>query len=332
MAVKFIAAARMEGDLSKRLFLREARAAAALDHPFICTVHDVLERNGQPVIVMERVEGETLLALVNRGPLTPDQIVAYAREIAEALRAAHERGIIHRDIKSANIMLTPSGHVKVMDFGLAVIVTASPNDQTAHQSQELKFAGTMPYMAPEVLRGEKAMRASDVYALGVVMYEMATGRRPFNGKTDSMLISEILEKHPSPTRMPRSLDGLILRLLSKDSARRPEIGEVIAALTGAPAKTQRSLAVLPFQSLNSDPENAHLGLALADATTSELALVHSLLVRPTAAILRYQTTADLISAARELGVDAVVTGTVQRARSTTSLPCRTKCRERSSMH
>jgi len=324
VAVKFIANPNLASDASRRLFLREARAAAALDHPFICTVHDVLEHQGQPVIVMERVEGETLQAVISRGPLPTDQIVRTTREIAEALGAAHARGIVHRDIKSSNIMLTPGGHVKVMDFGLAVILKSSPDDATAHVSEELKFriAGTLPYLAPEVLRGDEATSAADLYALGVVMYEMATGRRPFGGKTDAMLISEILDRQPPTPRqinamLPRALEGLIVRLLSKDPSMRPATTEVIEQLNGigpaAKPKQQRSLAVLPFQSLTHDTEDAHLGLALADATTSELALVHSLLVRPTAAILRYQSGADPVTAARELGVDAVVTGTVQRA-------------------
>ena len=326
VAVKFIANAQMDSEASRRLFLREARAAAALDHPFICTVHDVLEHNGQPVIVMERVEGETLLALISRGSLPVDQLVRYSKEIAEALGAAHARGIVHRDIKASNIMLTPSGHVKVMDFGLAVILNASADDATAHVSEELKtrVAGTLPYMAPEVLRGEPSTPAADVYALGVVMYEMATGRRPFGGKNDAMLISEILERKPTPPRhlnsvVPRSLDDLIVGLLAKEPAQRPTIETVTSELSeiagGERQKKQRSLAVLPFQSLSVDAENSQFGLALADATTSELALVRSLRVRPTAAILRYQTTADPIAAARELGVDAVVTGTVQRAGS-----------------
>ena len=318
VAVKFIAVARLDSGSSRRLFLHEARAAAALDHPFICTVHDVLEHQGQPVIVMERVEGETLQDLIARGPLPPESIVGYAREIAEALASAHQRGIVHRDIKSANIMLTPSGHVKVMDFGLALIVHASPEEATAHRSEELasRFAGTLPYMSPEVLRGESATRGSDVYALGVVMYEMATGRRPFTGKTDAILISQILEQPPTfPADVPAALKDLILKLLAKDPKRRPEISDVIKALSDGKPKTRRSLAVLPFQSLTSDDDNAHLGLALADATTSELALLHSLIVRPTAAILRYQATVDPIVAARELGVDTVVTGTFQRAGS-----------------
>ncbi|HEX9493674.1 MAG TPA: serine/threonine-protein kinase, partial [Thermoanaerobaculia bacterium] len=320
VAVKLIANSRIGSDASRRLFLREARAAAALDHPFICTVHDVLEHNGQPMIVMERVEGETLQERISRGPLPVEQIIQYATEIAEALAAAHTRGIVHRDIKSANIMVTPSGHVKVMDFGLALIA-ATPEEQTAHFSEELstKAAGTLPYMAPEILRGENATPASDLYALGVVMYEMATARRPFTGRTDAMLISEILDRQPAPPRqinatLPRPLDELIVRLLSKEPSRRPSIAELTERLQNKP-KEKRSLAVLPFQSLTADSENAHLGLALADATTSELALVHSLLVRPTAAILKYQAAADPITAARELGVDAVVTGTVQRAGS-----------------
>ena len=112
VAVKFIANSRLDDDASRRLFLREARAAAALDHPFICSVHDVLEHGGRPVIIMERVEGETLQSLISRGALPIEQTVHYSREIAEALAAAHARGIVHRDVKSANIMIAPSGHVK----------------------------------------------------------------------------------------------------------------------------------------------------------------------------------------------------------------------------
>ena len=326
VAVKVIANSRIDSETSRRLFLREARAAAALDHPFICTVHDVLEHNGQPVIVMERVEGETLLSRLSRGPLPVEQIVRVAKEVAEALSAAHARGIIHRDIKSANIMLTPAEHVKVMDFGLALITTVSADELTMHCSEEIKtkVAGTLPYMAPELLRGESATPLSDVYAYGVMLYEIATARRPFASGADAVLMSDILNRAPTPPRqinpaLPRWLDELILQLLSKEAQRRPAIADVVARLSefgGArQQKKQQSLAVLPFQSLPRDPENSHLGLALADATTSELALVRSLLVRPTAAILRYDAAVDPMVAARELGVDAIVAGTVQRSGS-----------------
>src|SRR5439155_26116641 len=112
VAVKFIASTHLDSDYSRKMFLREARAAAALDHPFICTVHDVLEHHGQPMIVMERVEGETLQDVISRGPVPAEEVMRYSREIAEALAAAHAHGIVHRDIKASNVMLTRSGHVK----------------------------------------------------------------------------------------------------------------------------------------------------------------------------------------------------------------------------
>ena len=326
VALKVIAAARVDNDSARRLFLREARAAAALNHPFICTVHDVLEHGGQPMIVMERVEGETLQARVARGPMPFESVVQYALEIGEALAAAHAQGIVHRDVKSANIMLTPSGHVKIMDFGLALKIAAAPDDSTADRSDERKsrFAGTLPYMAPEILRGEEAAASSDLYALGVVMYEMLSGRRPFRGRTDAVLMSEILEHAPAPLRQvspatPAALDDLVLRLLAKERAKRPSADELLSELRSITTPKRRkspSLAVLPFRPLTRDPADAHLGLAFADATTSELALVRSLVVRPTAAILRFgDAIPDTLEAARSLAVDFVVTGTFQRVGS-----------------
>src|SRR5438105_6993251 len=154
VAVKVIAADLLDDRTRSRVIV-EARAAAALDHPFICAVHDVLEHNGQPVIIMEWVQGETLQARISRGPLSLAELTRYSNEIAEALGAAHARGIIHRDVKGANIMLTASGHVKVMDFGLAVMTTATSQEETARRSEQKALTGTLPYVAPEVLRGER---------------------------------------------------------------------------------------------------------------------------------------------------------------------------------
>ena len=323
VAVKVIISSRLDDDSSRRLFLREARAAAALDHPFICVVHDVLEHQGQPLIVMERVEGETLQARIVRGALSAEETIRCGAEIADALAAAHACGIVHRDIKTANIMLTAGGHVKIMDFGLALQTATAPDAQTAHRSEEMtsRMAGTLPYMAPEVLRGENATASADLYAFGVVMYEMLTSRRPFAGKTDAVLAADILERPPTPPRqvnsaIPRGLDDLIMRLLAKEPRKRPSAEEVRGELQAMAEPKRReqhqSLAVLPFRNLTPDDQNAHLGVALADATTSELALVRSLLVRPTAAILRYHD-ADPVTAAHDLGVDFVVAGTFQRA-------------------
>lgn len=326
VAVKRISLARLDNEDSRRHFLREARAAAALDHPFICTVHEVLEHEGEPLIVMERVQGKTLETHLKSGALPPDEVIARTMEIAEALAAAHARGIVHRDIKSSNIMITSGGHVKVMDFGLAVI-TASGDDDTARLSDRsvAAIAGTLPYIAPEVLRGDPVTAASDLYALGVVMYEMATAQRPFTGQTDALLISAVLNSAPTPPRQlnratSQTLSDLILSLLNKVPGERLSASELIVRLRGLGrshgARQERSLAVLPFRALTADAESAHLGVALADATIGELALVRSLLVRPSAVILRYdRPDVDALEAGRELGVDAIVAGTFQRAGS-----------------
>jgi serine/threonine protein kinase/tetratricopeptide (TPR) repeat protein len=286
VALKWISPAFLPDERSRRMFLQEARAAAALDHPFICSVHEVLDDGGQPVIVMERVEGETLATRLRRGPLSAEELRSIAIEVAEALEAAHARGIVHRDIKSANIMITPSGHVKIMDFGLAMI--ASDETFRRSQLQAEGIVGTIGYLAPEILSGQAASPASDLYAFGVVVREMA------------------------PAQPPQWLDGLIRDLMSKDPARRPR--DVANRLRKGGISDRRSIAVLPFQPLTSDPDSAHLGLGLADATISELAAIRSLLVRPTGAVLRYaDRQIDPIATGRELGVDAVVAGTFQRS-------------------
>jgi serine/threonine protein kinase/tetratricopeptide (TPR) repeat protein len=338
VAVKLISPSRIESEGSRALLLNEARAAAALDHPFICGVHDVLELEGQPAIVMECVEGETLSSRLNRGPIPLAELLDRAIEIAEALAAAHARGIVHRDIKSGNIMLTASGHVKVMDFGLALIAPSGPNDITmtlnaiASMPQEEKMsdaahgivAGTLPYMAPELLSGGRASILSDLYALGVVIYEMATAQPPFFGGSAAVLMEAILRHEPLPPRqidvsIPPPLNDLILRLLRKaPSERPPNAPAVISALREMVRTTtsprQRSLAVLPFQPLLADSESADLGVGLADTTIAELSLVKSLLVRPTAAILRFNgRDVDPIEAGRTLGVEAVVAGTIQKS-------------------
>ena len=325
VALKQISTAVIDDDRSRRRFLREARAAASLNHPFICTVHEVLEHEGAPLIVMERVEGHTLHARLARGIVPVEELCALGSEIAEALVAAHDGGVVHRDIKSGNIMITHSGHVKVMDFGLAVMTRPSSEEATARLSEHSTggIAGTLPYIAPEVLRGEEANAASDMYALGVVLFEMATGRRPFVARTDAMLLADVLSREPVAPRqlnseIPPPLNELILSLLQKDPAARPAARYVVARLRAVdqPERSEGrpSLGVLPFRALTSDPENAHLGVALADATTSELALLRALLVRPTAAILRYdRPDVDPIAAGLELGVDSVVAGTFQRS-------------------
>lgn len=334
VVVKAIAADRLLDDDTRKRFMREARAAAALTHPFICTVHEVLEHGAQPFIVMEFVDGESLRAKVARGPLPSADVCRIGVEVAEALAAAHARGIVHRDVTAANIMLTASGHVKVVDFGLAQIrvpwSAAAAGEATIAaelQTSEGTLLGTPAYLAPEVLQGQRADARTDLYSLGVVLYELSTGQLPFGGATVPVVLAGILNRTPTPPRsvradVPPALERVIVRLLAKDPDSRYADAQSLAAdlrAVAAPLASRpglRSIAVLPFKDLAADPANAHIGFGLADATITELSGVKTLLVRPTAAIMRYQHgTVDPLEAGRELGVDVVVDATFQRSGS-----------------
>jgi TolB-like protein/Tfp pilus assembly protein PilF len=327
VALKTILPALVPDEESRRRLLTEARAAAALAHPFICTIHDALEHEGVPVIVMEYVKGETVADRVTAGLVPAPEICRIATEVAEALAMAHARGTIHRDISAANIMLATDGHVKVMDFGLARAVQPEPASTATVTSSHLTggiVVGTPPYLPPEALRAERIDARADLYSLGVVLYLMATGRLPFIEATTTALIAAILTRAPVAPRtlvpfLPPALDAIIMRLLEKSpDARYASATALAEALAGALSDTSRgpvlrSVAVLPFRTLGQAAADDDLGLGLADATITELAAVRSLLVRPTAAILRYRgRTVDPVHAGRELSVDAVVDGSLQR--------------------
>jgi eukaryotic-like serine/threonine-protein kinase len=325
VALKFIT--REHADEGARLrIMREARAAAGLSHPFVCTVHEVLEVGNQPVIVMELVVGETLHERLKRGPPAPDETRRIAGEILEALAAAHERGIIHRDIKSSNIMLTADGHVKVMDFGLATTDAESDSDATVERLTAAgALSGTITHLAPEILRGGMAGVSSDLYAVGVTLYEMCAGRLPFVAPTSAALIGDVLYGAPPlpPSRhrpaAPPALDQFVMSLIERDPACRPSGARAAVELLrrateSSPQPATCSVAVLPFRPLLADAESEILSVALADATITELSMLRSLTVRPTGAIVRYLSGGvDPVTAGRETGVDVVVHGTFQRS-------------------
>ena len=220
-------------------FEREARAVSSLNHPHICTLHDVGQQDGIDYLVMEYLEGETLAQRLKKGPLPLDQALRYAIEIAGALDHAHRHGVIHRDLKPGNIMLTKAG-AKVLDFGLAKVhaAAATPNvtQPTNTLTEEGVILGTLQYMAPEQLEGKEADARSDIFAFGAVVYEMATGKKAFEGKSRASVMAAILEREPPPisslqSLTPPALDHVVRTCLAKDpDARRQTAHDVMLEL------------------------------------------------------------------------------------------------------
>ena len=208
-------------------FEREARAVSSLNHPHICTLYDVGEADGIHFLVMEHLVGETLEARLVKGPLPLEQTLEYAIQIADALDKAHRQGVVHRDLKPGNIMLVKSG-AKLLDFGLAKLqaadtptnLSALPTEQ-ANLTAEGTILGTLQYMAPEQLEGKEADGRTDIFAFGAVVYEMATGKKAFEGKSQASLIAAIMEKEPRPMSelqpmTPQLLDWVVKRCLAKE--------------------------------------------------------------------------------------------------------------------
>jgi eukaryotic-like serine/threonine-protein kinase len=370
VAIKFLGD-ESDGTTSRPRLLREARNAAALNHSNICTIYEVGEADGAAFIAMEYVDGRSLRELIAEHPLSVEEVVSHGIEIADALAHAHSRQIVHRDLKSANVVATSDGRVKVLDFGLAKRIAADPHAETVVADRSIGdltgagvIAGTVAYMAPEQLRGGAVDARSDIWALGVVLYEMATGSLPFNGRSSFEVSSNILNERPAPfpRSIPVRLRETIEKCLEKDPGRRYQSAQdvslalhdipsrrstmwsavsyqigrgnwvalaaavvlIAAAIAGwrfvrrsnnaAPARVE-SIAVLPLQNLSGDIQQDYFTDGITEALSTDLARLTGLKrVIARGSVLQYKaSTKPPEQIARELNVDALVTGSVLRS-------------------
>jgi eukaryotic-like serine/threonine-protein kinase len=231
VALKFIPENLVGDPKSLERFGREARAASLLNHPNICIIHGIEDNNGHPFIVMEKLEGESLKQAISGQAMQTERVLDISIQVADALAASHAKGIVHRDIKPANIFLTPSGQVKVLDFGLAKLVhnIGTDSDGGAAADNSLTAVGVIPgtavYMSPEQARSEEIDFRSDLFSFGVVMYEMSTGKKPFTGKNSLMTLDAVLHEKPVPPgelnpKVPVELEGIIGKAMEKDRKER----------------------------------------------------------------------------------------------------------------
>ena len=274
VALKLLSPASVVTPAGRKRLIQEARTASALNHPNICTIYEIGEDGGDSYIAMEYVEGRSLDRVIPSGGLPWAEGLHYGSQIADALEHAHECGIIHRDLKTANIMITPGGRAKILDFGLATRLSAEEIGEVTRSqsilSEEDAIAGTLSYLAPETLQGRPADAQSDIWALGAIFYEMAAGTRPFAGRTRFELTSAILRDAPAPLpdRIPASARAVIGGCLEKDLEKRfRAVCEVRAALEGE-VRANDSLLTRPSRILRKRwglwiPSGAILLMALA---------------------------------------------------------------------
>jgi non-specific serine/threonine protein kinase len=343
VALKFLPADLSADPASLERFVREARAAAALNHQNICTIHEIGEHEGQPFIVMERLEGRTLKQQLESRSMLPAEALDVAIQVLDGLEAAHSRNIVHRDIKPANIFVTERGHTKLLDFGLAKQAVAGSASGSGDSATAIGLTspgtslGTVAYMSPEQARGEALDRRTDLFSVGAVLYEMVAGRQAFSGPTAATAFDAILNGAPPPlqsgVQAPADLERAIARALEKDRRLRYQSAADFAAdlrrlrqdsdsgrqprAVQAPAKTRASFAVLYFENLSGVKDDEYFRDGMTEDTITELSKIKHLHVFPRPEMLKYRDTpTSPTQVGQELDAAYVLSGSLRRAGST----------------
>jgi TolB-like protein len=327
VALKFLPPEWTRDEEARARFLREARAAAALNHPNICTVHEIDEGEGRIFIAMELLDGDDLKARLASGPLDIGEALAIGAGVARGLAAAHRKGVVHRDVKPANVMVTSDGRAKIMDFGLARL--AGTTDLTRIGTT----LGTVAYMSPEQARGEDVDHRTDTWSLGVVLYEMLTGKRPFVGDHDQAVIRSILEDEPKRaselrTGIPNEVDALIEKMLTKDVDGRSESAEKVARnletqvkvldssaiASAAAAERPPSIAVMPFADMSPERDQEYFCDGMSEEIINALTQIEGLrVIARTSAFAFKGKDEDIREIGRKLDVGTLLEGSVRKA-------------------
>jgi len=333
VAIKSIPPELLSDSTARMRFKREAKLLASLNHPNIAVIHDIIEQDDSGYLVLEYIPGHTLTERIAHKPLKLQEALSIGRQVAEAISAAHEKGVVHRDLKPGNIKITPQGRVKVLDFGLAKPTFGEYKKSDVTATEPGRIIGTPAYMSPEQARGKPTDTRSDIWSFGCVLYEMLTGKVPFEGETVSDTLVKLLDREPDwhalPQTTPANIQVLLHRCLEKEPHRRlRDMGDIAITLEDTATELQhltlrtetvetdrtqptKAIAVLPFENLSNNQEQEYFVDGMTDTLIAELGKIEALRVISRTSSMHFKgTNMKVPEIAKELGVDAIIEGSV----------------------